>query len=172
MALNHLEQLVAEWLQYKGYFVRVSVPVGARAKGGFEGELDVVALNPATEHVLHVECSLDALSAEKRDSRFEEKFKRGRKYIKDAFNGIKLPDKPLEQVLVLQFASGKTQSFGGARVVSVREFIHEIYDGLKGTSPASRAVSSNLPLLRTIQLSVDANKHPPQGGRSILSRST
>ena len=33
--MNHLEQLVAEWLQYNGYFVRVSVPVGPRPKGGF-----------------------------------------------------------------------------------------------------------------------------------------
>jgi hypothetical protein len=43
--MNHLEQLIGEWLQYKGYFVRVSVPLGPRPKGGFEGELDVVALN-------------------------------------------------------------------------------------------------------------------------------
>ncbi len=68
--VNHLEQLVSEWLQYNGYFVRVSVQVGARARGGFEGELDVVALNPVTQHLLHVECSLDALSAEKREERF------------------------------------------------------------------------------------------------------
>jgi hypothetical protein len=52
--VNHLEQLVSEWLQYNGYFVRVSVQVGARARGGFEGELDVVALNPVTQHLLHV----------------------------------------------------------------------------------------------------------------------
>jgi hypothetical protein len=43
--MNHLEQLVAEWLQYNNYFVRMSVQVGARAKGGFEGELDVVGIN-------------------------------------------------------------------------------------------------------------------------------
>ena len=39
--VNHL--LVAERLQYKRYFVRVSVQVGPRAKGGFEGELDVAS---------------------------------------------------------------------------------------------------------------------------------
>jgi hypothetical protein len=37
--MNHLEQLVAEWLQYNGYFVRLSVQVGGRARGGYEGEL-------------------------------------------------------------------------------------------------------------------------------------
>jgi hypothetical protein len=155
--MNHLEQLVAEWLQYNGYFVRASVPVGARAKGGFEGELDVVAINLSANHLLHIECSLDALAGTKREGHFAAKFERGRRYIKDAFRGIAIPDN-LEQVLVLQFASGKTRSIGGVRLVIVRELIHEIYDGLKGTSPQSKAVPSNLPLLRTLQLAADATK--------------
>jgi len=60
--------------------------------------------------------------------------------------------------VLLQFASGKVRSVGGARLVTVRELIHEIYEGLKGTSPRSKAVSSNLPLLRTLQLAADATK--------------
>jgi hypothetical protein len=67
--------------------VRVSVQVGARAKGGFEGELDVVAINFPANHLLHVECSLDALSAEKREPHFKAKFDRGRRYIKEVFRG-------------------------------------------------------------------------------------
>jgi hypothetical protein len=155
--MNHLEQLVAEWLQYKGYFVRVSVPVGARAKGGFEGELDVVAINLRNQHLLHVECSLDALSSAKREQRFTGKFERGRRYIKDVFKGLPIPDE-IEQVLVLQFASGRVRRLGGVRIVTVRELIHEIYAGLEGTSPQSKAVPSNLPLLRTLQLAADAAK--------------
>jgi hypothetical protein len=158
--MNHLEQLVAEWLQYRNYFVRVSVPVGPRDQGGFEGELDVVAINLGTKHLLHVECSLDALSSEKRESLFAAKFERGRRYIKDVFHGFTIPDE-LEQVVVLQFASGKIRSVGGRRLVTVRELIHEIYGGLKGTSPQSKAVPSNLPLLRTLQLAADATKGSP-----------
>jgi hypothetical protein len=60
--VNHLEQLVGEWLQYRGYFVRMSVQVGPRLKGGFEGELDVIGLHFADQHLVHVECSLDAES--------------------------------------------------------------------------------------------------------------
>jgi hypothetical protein len=155
--MNHLEQLVAEWLQYKDYLVRVSVPVGPREKGGFEGELDVIAVNLAAKHFLHVECSLDALSTEKREIHFAVKFERGRRFAKDVFRGLPIPDQ-LEQVAILQFASGKIRSVGGARMVTVRELIHEIYDGLKDTSPQSKAVSSNLPLLRTLQLAADATK--------------
>lgn len=44
---NHLEDLTAEWLEFNGYFVRKSDPVGKRDQGGWEGELDVVAVHPA-----------------------------------------------------------------------------------------------------------------------------
>ncbi len=36
---NFLEQLVAEWYEHQGYFVRRNVQVGKRTKGGYEGEL-------------------------------------------------------------------------------------------------------------------------------------
>lgn len=32
--MNYLESLVAEWLEYRGYFVRRNVKVGKRQKGG------------------------------------------------------------------------------------------------------------------------------------------
>lgn len=153
--MNHLEQLVAEWLQFNGYFVRVSVPVGPRPKGGFEGELDVVGVNLSRGHLLHVECSLDALSHEKREARFAAKFERGRRYVGQVFEGIPVPDQ-LDQVVLLQFSSGAMRTLGGGRLVVVHELVHEILDGLKGTSPRSGAVSSNLPLLRTLQLAADA----------------
>jgi hypothetical protein len=153
--MNHLEQLVAEWLQYKEYFVRVSVPVGPRSQGGFEGELDVVGINPSDEHLIHVECSLDALSWEIRNEKFTKKFERGRRYIKDVFKGLILPRK-LDQVALLQFATDATHEVGGARLITGKQFIREVFDGLKGTSPASGAVPSTLPLLRTLQLAADA----------------
>lgn len=58
MAHNYLEQLVAEWYEYQGYFVRRNILVGKRDKGGHECELDVVAFNPETQHLVHVEPSM------------------------------------------------------------------------------------------------------------------
>jgi hypothetical protein len=151
--MNHLEQLVSEWLQYRGYFVKVSVPIGLRKEGGFEGELDVVAINLATQHLLHVECSLDALSWEKRQQRFALKLERGRKYIHRVFEGLQLPE-IFDQVVLLQFASSNRvdRVIGSGRLVTGREFIREILDGLQGRSSASGAVPSTFPLLRTLQL--------------------
>ncbi|MGE3528148.1 MAG: hypothetical protein AB7G54_01830 [Methyloceanibacter sp.] len=154
--MNHLEQLVAEWLQYNEYFVRTSVQVGPRDHGGYEGELDVIGLHLARNHLVHIECSLDADSGPKRQAKFKSKFERGRKFIKtvSAFKVLDLPEP--EQILVLQFTSGKVREIGGVRVVTVREFVHEVFYGLKETSPQSQAVPSNLPLLRTLQLAADA----------------
>ena len=167
--MNHLEQLVAEWLQYRGYFVRVSVPVGPRPKGGFEGELDVIGLHFAHKHLVHVECSLDANSWEKRQQRYSLKFERGRKHIKDAFIGVPLPDL-LDQVCILQFAGSDKREIGGGRILSVRDFIHEIFDGLEHTSPASGAVPSTFPLLRTLQLAANVGKSSATDARLVPER--
>jgi len=45
MAINFLEALISEWLEYKGMFVRNNVFVGPREKVGYECELDVVAID-------------------------------------------------------------------------------------------------------------------------------
>lgn len=163
--MNHLEQLVSEWLQYRGYFVRTSVQVGPRPNGGFEGELDVVGVHIGQQRLIHVECSVDTLSMAKREQRFALKFERGRRFIAKVFDGLTLPA-DLEQVAVLQFPNTSIHAFGSARIISVRDLVHEIYAGLAHTTPASGAVPTTLPLLRTLQLAADANRSPP--GRALL----
>jgi len=70
MAHNHLEQLLAEWYEYKGYIVKRNLQVGKRKKGGFECELDIVAFHPELKHLVHLEPSLDADSWAVREQRF------------------------------------------------------------------------------------------------------
>lgn len=36
MPANHLEQLVAEWYEYQGYFIWRNVRVGKKPQGGYE----------------------------------------------------------------------------------------------------------------------------------------
>jgi hypothetical protein len=153
--MNHLEQLATEWLQYNEYIVRASIPVGARANGGYEGELDVVGINLVTKHLVHIECSLDADSAAERERKFKAKFERGQRYMRGLFPGLPIPE-GLDQIVLHQFAKQRGQKIGGGRLVTVRELVHKITLGLKGTSPASGAVPSNLPLLRTLQVAADA----------------
>lgn len=48
--MNFLEELVAEWYRYKGFFVQTNIKYGLREhKGGYEGEIDIVILDPNSE---------------------------------------------------------------------------------------------------------------------------
>ncbi len=67
MGHNHLEQLVAEWYEFQGYFVRKNINVGKRLRGGYECELDIVAFHPKTKKLVQVETSMDADSWDKRE---------------------------------------------------------------------------------------------------------
>ena len=166
---NHLEDLTAEWLEYRGYFVRKSVLVGKRAKGGFEGELDVVGFNPVTRHLLHVECSLDADPWEKREMRFSLKFERGRKYVPNLFVSLGIDVMP-DQVALMQFGGGGRTELGGGRLVWVPDFIAEMVEFLAPLSPAKAAVPSTLPLLRTLQLASQPSRNRKCGNRLIESK--
>jgi hypothetical protein len=149
--VNHLEQLVSEWLEYNGYFVRKNVLVGKRSAGGYECELDVVAFNTQANHLLHVEPSLDADSWAKRDERFNKKFSAGRRYIPELFSGIDIPDH-LDQIGLFLFASkANHEVVGSGKVMLVSELYREITDGLRGKRVAKEAVPEQFPLLRTLQ---------------------
>ena len=149
--MNHLEALTAEWLDYNGYFVRTSVKVGKRAKGGWDGELDVVGFHSARGHFLHVECSIDANTWKDREKTFERKFAMGRKHARDLFSGIELPT-ALDQVVVHGYASAADQhrGLGGGRLVTSQELTAEIMTGIPATT-WKNAVPENYPLLRTLQ---------------------
>lgn len=152
MPVNHLEQLVAEWYEHQGYFVRRNVHVGKRAKGGWECELDVVAFHPTLGRLVQIEPSGDANSWAERERRFIKKFAAGRTYIPALFAGMQLPTE-IEQIALFTLASRKGRdTVGGGRIVLLSEFLREVRDGLASRSFLSAAVSENLPLLRMIQM--------------------
>src|SRR3972149_7113004 len=131
MAQNHLEQLLAEWYEYKGYIVKRNIPVGKRTKGGYECELDIVAFHPDTKHLIHLEPSLDADSWAVRERRFSKKFAFGQKYIKSLFPGLIVLDM-IDQIAVLVFAANINHpTLGGGRLKTVDQFMEEIFTDLK-----------------------------------------
>ena len=67
--MNFLEQLVAEWYEYQGFFVRRNIKFGGAAgqsKGGHSGEIDVLVYRPKDGAIVHIETSSDFDSWEKR----------------------------------------------------------------------------------------------------------
>lgn len=149
--MNYLEQLVSEWYEYQGYFVRRNVNVGRRPQGGWECELDVVAFNPESKHLVHVEPSMDASSWAVREQRYKRKFEAGRKHIPKLFSGIDLPDQ-MDQIALFEFAStANHKTLAGGRVMLVSELLSEISSSIRTKKIASAAVSEQYPILRTIQ---------------------
>lgn len=155
MAHNFLEQLVAEWYEYQGYFVRRNVLVGPRQTGGYECELDVVAYNPESRGIVHIEPSMDAQSWSQRAVRYDRKFACGRKYIPALFPGLKSHAK-IEQIALFVFASTKVhKTIAGGRVMLLPELLQDIFLSLKDKTIARAAVPEQYPLIRTLQMVSD-----------------
>lgn len=158
MAANYLEQFLAEWYEYQGYFIRRNVWVGKREKGGYECELDIVAFHPGKKHLLQVEPSSDADSWAKREERYARKFLAGRKYIPELFKDFEARG-PIDQIAVFVSASKQNrQSLAGGRIVLASEILVDILKELRSSSIFSSAVSEQYPILRTLQFVCEYRK--------------
>lgn len=147
--MNFLESLIAEWLEYNGYFVRRNIKVGRLQHGGWEGELDIIALNPSTHKLVHYECSSDQWTIKKRDEVFARKFALGEKHISAIFPEMLLP--PLEQKILHAYASKVQTTMGGVEVIRLQDFMVELVNNLGQKNPLNEAVAEQYPLLRTLQ---------------------
>ena len=158
MAQNHLEQLIAEFYEYRGYFVKRNILVGKRKKGGHECELDVVAFHPEKRHLVHLEPSLDADSWATREKEFLKKFDAGRKYIPSLFTGLDLPE-DIDKIAIFFFGSKQNHPIiGGGKVILIDELIEEILLEIKDKPLASQAIPEHFPLLRTLQYAIEYRK--------------
>ena len=159
MPSNYLEELIIEWYEYQGYFVRNNILVGKRKKGGYETELDIVAFHPEKRHLVHIEPSMDADSWSKRETRYSKKFNLGRKYIPELFKGLNIPDE-IEQIAVFVFASKSNhKTIGGGKILLLNEIIKDIIVEINGKRIQSNAISEHMPLIRTLQFVCEYGKY-------------
>jgi len=151
--MNHLEQLISEWLEFKGYIVRRNIRVGKIVHGAYVGELDVVAYHPTTKHILHVEPSYSTSSWDKRDILFTKKFDAGKKYInKEVFPWIDAL-LPVERWAVLWGSSKIHRIIGGGKVIPVPDLYKRIAQDVRAIPPGS-SIPEKFPLLRTMQFTL------------------
>ena len=159
MAINFLEQLVAEWYEYQGYFIRRNVRVGKRPEDGYECELDVVAFHPGTKHLLHIEPSTDAGSWDERERRYKKKFEAGRKYIPGMFPGLLPPSAVPEQIALFVLSSrNQERSLAGGRVVHVSAFLERIITQFAAVSMMKGQVPEQFTILITLQFVAEYRK--------------
>lgn len=115
--MSHLEDLLAQWYEWRGYIVRRNVKVCRLKHGGWEGELDIIAYHPQTRELVHLEPSIDARSWEKRAQRFTKKFESGKRYIyRDVFPWLDRTT-PLRQMAILTTRGKDRKKLAGGDVM-------------------------------------------------------
>jgi len=157
--MNFLEQLAAEWYEYKGCFVRTNIKYGKNpsGKGGHVGEFDVVAYSPERKELIHIECSTDSSTWGDREVRFKRKFSTA----KDNYNKIfTFPYKKIERTAIVGFHKAKNKpDFGpNVKIILIPDFVKKITNEIKKKSPMQDAIPESYPLLRAIQYSAFFNK--------------
>jgi hypothetical protein len=151
--MNFLEQLVAEWYEYEGYFVRSNVRARKRPKGGWDAELDVLAYEPSTGTLLHVETSGDGDSWAERKARFT-----GKKFTLsnaeyESVLGSRVHE--VRKIAIVGYArSTKADLNWGPdiEVVLIPDFLRRVVGKLRSLPPLQAAVPEGYPILRAIQM--------------------
>jgi len=151
--MNFLEQLIAEWYSYKGYLVGTNIRFGKMKQGGYEGEMDVIAFDPDTKTLIHIETSFDAESWEKRKLKFQKKFRTAERHYRSTFKFNF--EKVVKRVIVGFTKSRKTINLGDdIELVFIPDIIREINEEMSKLNPLKSAIPERYPLLRTIQFSI------------------
>lgn len=150
--MNFLEELAAEWYEYKGFFVRTNIKARKRAKGGWDSELDLLAYDPSQQILLHVETSGDADSWAERRKCFESK-----KFIfeKPEYEDILgSPIKEIRKIAIVGYprSTKADLNWKDIQVILIPKFIKEIALILSKQDPLKEAVPEGYPLLRSIQM--------------------
>ena len=153
--MNFLEQLVAEWYEHRGYFVSTNIKIGKRERGGWSGEMDVVAFEPKKKTLVHLETSCDALGWKKRKEVFAKKFKTAKKYYKKEFGF------PIREIKRIAIAYNKCKSnkiadnTGNIETLSIQKLGDEIIKEMRKRGGIMRGiVPEKYPLLRAIQFAI------------------
>lgn len=148
MARSFLERLAGEWYEHQGCYVRARVRVGS-GRGALD--LDLVALDPVRQRIVHVETGLDAHSWAQRERLCRRKFDAGRKHLPALFPGIDVTAS-LEQLVLLGIASkARHTTLAGAPVTLAAELIGAIIEDFGNRRLAASAVAEHHVILRTLQ---------------------
>jgi len=153
--VNFLEQLTAEWLTHKGYFVRTNIKLNKRLKGGWDNELDVLAYSPKASELIHVESTWDANTWDKRKERFlKKKFVYSHAQYEELV-GAKISRLRKRALVGLGRSSKSDLDWGESiEVVLIPHFIAEISKELVAKDPLKDIVPEGFPRLRAMQFAL------------------
>ena len=143
MSINTIEQVVAEWYDLRGYFIRRNIMRPNPPRG--QTDLDVVAFHPNTRHMIHIEGSTASERWSAVKLKMEAKFPLDRAYLARLY-----PDLPLEQLLVYYRRVPDEHLDSGIRILAFPDLLSEIRAYLKTHRLDERKVPEAFPLLRVL----------------------
>lgn len=145
-----LEQIVAEWYAYNGYFVRTNIKFGKRAKGGYKGEMEVIAYHPIEKKLIHIETSADAEPWLTRKGKFQRIFRDAKDHYDELF---KFEIKKIQKIAIVGVGKPKTPvDFGDEiKIILIPDFFKTITSHISKINPMVSAIPEQYPLLRAIQ---------------------
>lgn len=148
--INFLEQLAYEYYQILGYFVIKNRKIAIRAAGGWDGELDVVAIDVMRKKVVHVECGAGRKSRAETKSRLEKKFALAKQHIHQL---VPWDERQFELEQVALVDSRKRRSafrVDGAKTMTSKGFVEDCIDVVRAYIERGTVVPETYPILRTI----------------------
>lgn len=152
--MNFLESLAAEWYAIQGYFVRTNIKANRRGNGGWNNEIDVLAYEPATSKLVHLETSWDAFTWEKREARYlTKKFV----FTFDQYAEI-IGSTPatIQKRAIIGTSRSQPKAIWGEdiEVTTVPNFIAEIAAEMKLRHPMRDVIPETYPCLRSFQFAL------------------
>ncbi len=133
--------------------MRTNVRARKRSAGGWDMELDVLAYQPSTQSLFHVETSGDADSWAERKKRFLEK-----KFVLSKSEYEEMLDSPIADIRRLAIVSWAASTKAdldwgeGVEVLTIPTFLAQITSTLKDRDFMTESVPEGYPILRTIQM--------------------
>jgi len=158
MGFNFLEELVAQWYEFKGFFIRRNIQFGVGTQGGREGEIDLLAFNPSTKEAIHIETAVPSLSYKEFGESHRKKFEGAEKYYKELLNPNINPNS-VKKISIVHTSSIprkdsiKTfESIAGSKLIHLSVLLDEIITELEKQDPKSHIIEESYSLLRMSQI--------------------
>ena len=150
MSYNVLEELAKEYYEYiKEYFVRTNVRFNKRKKkGGYKGEIDILAYVPNERKLIHLECSMGGESNDNGFKKAKKKFPDNLDY-KNLYPDNTLDFEKVEKLFIFK----QTKELNdivmpeGVKSVNLGAFIREVYNSLN-TDIMNKIIPEAYPLLQ------------------------
>lgn len=143
-----LEQLVQEYYDIQGYWVRTNVNYGPGRRGGYSGDADVLAFEPHNRVLVHLEVSMGAEKWEEKKATVTKKFKKA----KDHYEAMcPHPFVRTEKVAITGWSSSPAPiTIPGVDIWTLGQFMHKVVELVTNRFRGSKLPPEQYPLLRAV----------------------